>query len=89
MNAKLVYPHHDYWVGDARIYELDPPYQGHSYVAITVHPVSDGQWQNAGVEVVGCNADGHIPGDYVVSCWSSYVVMSHGEVLAQLGYSEA
>lgn len=86
MSAKLVFPEHDYWIGDARIYRLDPPYQGHSYIAVTVHPVEYGQWQNGGVEVVGCNADGLIPGNEVVAIYQSYVVMSHPEVLAELGY---
>lgn len=88
MIAKLVFPEHDSWVGDAKIYHLAPPYRGHGYVAITVQPVSDGQWQNAGVMVVGCNADGLIPGDYVNAVYQGYVVMSHGEVLAELGYTE-
>lgn len=88
MIAKLVFPEHDYWVGDARVYYLEPAYQGHRHVAVTVHPMADEQWQNAGCEVVGCNADGHIPGDYVIALWSSYVVMSHSEVLAELGYRE-
>lgn len=87
MIAKLVFPEHDYWVGDAKIFVVDPPYQGHSHLAVTVHPVADGQWQNAGVEVVGCTADGFIPGDYVEAIYQSYVVMSHAEVLEALGYS--
>ncbi|WP_280448475.1 hypothetical protein [Nocardia brasiliensis] len=88
MIAKLVFPEHDYWVGDAKIYHLDTPYQGHDHVAVTVHPVIDGQWQNAGVTIVGCNADGFIVGDHVIAIWSSYVVMSHAEALGELGYSQ-
>lgn len=88
MIAELIFPQHDSWVGDAKIYRLDPPYEGHAHVAVTVHPVSGGEWQNAGVDVVGCTADGLIPGDFVVAIYSSYEVMSHAEVLARLGYPE-
>jgi hypothetical protein len=88
MIATLIFPEHDYWVGDARIYRVTPSFKGHDYIAVTRHPVVDGQWQNAGVDVVGCNSDGHIPGDYVVALYQSYVVMTHKEVLHELGYSE-
>lgn len=87
MIATLIFPAHDYWVGDAKVYHLAPPYQGHDHVAVTRFAVEYGQWQNAGVQVVGCDAAGHIPGDQVVAVYQNYVVMSHTEVLAALGYS--
>lgn len=87
MIAKLIHPEHDYWVGDARIYQLDPPLQGFDHVAVTVHPVAYGQWQNAGAEVVGCDGNGHIPGDSVVAIHQDYVVKTHEQVLGDLGYS--
>lgn len=89
MIANLIFDEHPYWVGDARIYQLDTPYQGHTHVAVTVHPVEYGQWQNGGVEVVGCDENGHIPGNSVNSVFQSYVVMTHDEVLAALGYTAA
>ncbi|MEV0247981.1 hypothetical protein AB0H76_15415 [Nocardia sp. NPDC050712] len=87
MIAELVFPEHDSWIGDAKIYRLDPPYEGHEHVAITVHPVAGGEWQNAGVDVVGCTAEGLVPGAYVVAVYQTYVVMTHAEVLGVLGYS--
>lgn len=86
MIATLVFPEHPSWVGDARIFRVEPPYQGHDHIAITVHPVDYGQWQNAGVEVVGCTEDGGIPGDSVNAIYQSYVVQTHEQVLADLGY---
>lgn len=86
MIATLVFPEHPTWVGDARIYRLNPPYQGHGHVAVTVHPVEYGQWQNGGVEVVGCDENGHIPGNTVESVYQSYVISTHEQVLGDLGY---
>ncbi|MFC9436920.1 hypothetical protein [Nocardia sp. NPDC057030] len=88
MRAELVFDEHPSWIGDARIYRLTPPYHGHDHVAVTVHPVEYGQWQSAGVDVVGCDENGCIAGDHVVPIFQSYVVMSHAEVLAVLGYGE-
>lgn len=88
MKAKCVFPQHDSWVGDSRIYQLDVPYQGFTHIAVVRHEVEYGQWQNAGVEVIGCNADGLIPGNQVVAVYQNYVVMTHAEVLAELGYTE-
>jgi hypothetical protein len=86
MSAKLVFLEHPSWVGDARIYQLDTPYQGHSHIAVTVHHVEYGQWQNGGVEVVGCDENAGIPGDAVVSVYQSYEIKPHEDVLADLGY---
>lgn len=88
MIAKLVFPEHPSWIGDARIYELTPPYQGHAHVAVTVHRVEYGQWQNGGVDVVGCDENGGIPGDSVVALYQSYVISTHDAVLAELGYHD-
>ena len=86
--ATIVFDHHDYWVGDSKIFVLDPPYQGYRHVAVTVRAVEFGQWQNAGVEVVGCDENGFITGDHVIALYQSYVVMSHVAVLQELGYTE-
>lgn len=86
MIATLLFAEHDYWVGDAKIYHLDPPYLEQSHVAVTVTPVEYGQWQNAGVQVVGCDENGYIPGDSVVAVYQTYVVKSHAELLGDLGY---
>jgi hypothetical protein len=86
MIANCVFSEHPSWIGDARIYLLTPPYRGHGHVAVTVHPVEYGQWQNGGVDVVGCDENGGIPGNSVVAIYQTYVVRTHAEVLADLGY---
>lgn len=76
------------FVGDAHVYELSVPYDGHGYVAVCVHDVDHGQWQNAGTEIIGCNSDGVILGSYVHSAWQSYVILTHAEALLSIGYTE-
>ncbi|WP_029899512.1 hypothetical protein [Nocardia brasiliensis] len=86
MIANLVLAEHPSWIGDAQIWRVDPPYRGHEYLAVTVHPVEYSQWRNAGVDVVGCTANGGIPGATVDPIYQSYVVSTHAEVLTDLGY---
>lgn len=75
-----------HWCGKTNLYALDIPLHGFDHVAVMVAPVEYGQWQNAGVEIVGCNENGVVPGDRMESLWQSYMVTSHAAALEQLGY---
>lgn len=85
MIAKKIIDQPDQWVGDTHIYELDVAYKGFGCVAVSVHTIEYGQWQNGGTEVVGCDERGNIPGSAVRALFQSYVIMSHAEALAAIG----
>lgn len=71
--------------GDTNVYHLNTPHSGFDYVAVCTYPVQYGEWHNAGVEVFGCDATGHIP--TMDTLYQSYVIESDGDVLAHLGYT--
>lgn len=78
-----------HWLGDSVVYWLDEPYQGYQRVVVTI--LNDpGQWQGKGVEVFPCDEHGAaiaIDGG-LRALWQSYVIMTHEEILAVLGYKE-
>lgn len=88
MIANLVLSNHDSWCGDTNIYHVNPPYQGFDHVAVSVHNVQFGQWQNAGTEIVGCREDGCIEADTVDALYQTYEVLTFPEALARIGYQE-
>jgi len=73
------------WLGDTNIYALDEPLAGHTHLAVSVYGVEHGEWQNAGVEVIGCDETGWAPS--LDAVFQSYEVLSHAEVLGVLGYT--
>ncbi len=87
MRAELIHENHLSWLGNTHIYKLNPSLKGYDYIAVSVHNVDYGQWHNAGVEVVGCNEHGTAAGPSVEPLWQSYVVLSHDEIITELGYT--
>lgn len=89
--ASLIIESAPNWLGHTNIYHLAAPLGGSDYVAVSVFDTRaftlDGQpseWHNAGVQVVGCDQFGCAPTLDVIH--QSYVVDTHVDVLARLGY---
>lgn len=85
MIATLITEAHPSWMGDTNVYALDTPYQGHTHVAVAVHAVEYGQWQNGGTEITGCDETGHA--DSLDALYQSYVILTHAEALSEIGYT--
>lgn len=70
--------------GDCNVYRLSTPHEGANYLAIVVYDGDIG-WQNKGVEAFGCDEAGWVP--VMDTVYRSYLVETHAEVLARLGYT--
>lgn len=86
MQAKLHIAGATNWLGDTNIYALDEPLSDHTHLAVSVFPVENGEWQNAGVTVIGCDETGWAQS--LDAIYQSYAVQPHAEVLNALGYTE-
>lgn len=71
--------------GECNVYSLDEPYRGAEHIAVVVYgnPGLIG-WQNAGVEVFACDELGNVSS--MDTLYQSYLIESHAEVCARLGY---
>lgn len=87
MIAILVKPEMANWNGDARLYKLDPAFDGNHYVAVELWPESRhfgaeahiyGAWPNGG-------AVAH-PGGGLSPQRRFHAEMTHEQALAEIGY---
>ena len=70
--------------GTCRIYDLDEPYNAATHLAVVVYDQPGIGHQNKGVEVFACDENGWVP--VLDTVYQSYLVETHVEVLARLGY---
>lgn len=70
--------------GICHAYELSEPYKDATHLAVVVYNQPGSGWQNKGVEVFACDETGWVPA--MDTIYQSYIVESHTEVLAHLGY---
>lgn len=70
--------------GECHVYALSEPLDGATYLAVVVFDGPIG-WQNKGVEVFACDETGWVP--VMDTAYRSYLVETHAEVLARLGYT--
>lgn len=71
-------------IGTCHVYALDEPYDSATHLAVVVYDTPGIGWQNKGVEVFACDANGWVP--VMDTLHQSYIVETHTEVLAHLGY---
>lgn len=70
--------------GVCRIYTLNEPYSGAAHLAVVVYDRPGIGWQNKGVEVFAADEIGNVP--VMDTVYQSYLIETHAEVLARLGY---
>lgn len=71
--------------GLCHVYALSEPHDGADYLAVVVYNAEGSGWQNKGVEVFGSDDTGWVP--VLDTIYRSYLVESHVDVLARLGYT--
>lgn len=73
--------------GVCHVYALDEPHNGATHLAVVVYDKPGIGWQNKGVEVFACDETGWVP--VMDTLYQSYLIETHAEVLARLGYEAA
>lgn len=71
--------------GVCHVYELDESLNDATHLAVVVYDQPGIGWQNKGVEVFACDEYGSVP--VMDTIYRSYLVETHAEVLASLGYT--